>query len=126
MERSSTGQSETPTSRAPAYMNARVRPTSPSPLRIFPKPVLQAESITSGDPSWRLNTSWVRRNPSFSGGLPTNERTSPDSSGRSAFSREKLAACYCEENGRPGIEPVLLLGISVLQFLERAPDREAI
>jgi transposase len=40
--------------------------------------------------------------------------------------RERLASCYCEENGRPGIEPVLLLGISVLQFMERAPDREAI
>lgn len=22
--------------------------------------------------------------------------------------RERLASCYCEENGRPGIEPVLL------------------
>jgi Transposase domain (DUF772) len=40
--------------------------------------------------------------------------------------RERLASCCCEENGRPGIEPVWLLGISVLQFMERAPDREAI
>jgi hypothetical protein len=43
-----------------------------------------------------------------------------------AASREKLAACYCEDNGCPGIEPVVLLGVSILQFLERAPDREAV
>ncbi|MFN8005537.1 MAG: transposase [Terriglobia bacterium] len=43
-----------------------------------------------------------------------------------ANSREKLAACYCEDNGRPGIEPVVLLGVSILQFMERVPDREAI
>jgi transposase len=39
--------------------------------------------------------------------------------------RPKLEACYCLTNGRPGVEPVLLLGVSVLQFLERAPDRQA-
>jgi len=39
--------------------------------------------------------------------------------------RSKLQACYCLTNGRPGVEPVLLLGVSVLQFLERAPDRQA-
>ena len=39
--------------------------------------------------------------------------------------RPQLEACYCTDNGRPGIEPVLLLGVSVLQFWEKAPDREA-
>lgn len=39
--------------------------------------------------------------------------------------RPKLEACYCLSNGRPGVEPVLLLGVSVLQFLERVPDRQA-
>jgi len=32
---------------------------------------------------------------------------------------------YCLDNGRAGIEPVWLLGVSVLQFLERVPDRQA-
>lgn len=40
-------------------------------------------------------------------------------------SRPKLEAGYCQNNGRPAIEPVLLLGVSVLQFLERVPDRQA-
>lgn len=39
--------------------------------------------------------------------------------------RPKLEAGYCLNNGRPGVEPVLLLGVSVLQFLERVPDRQA-
>jgi transposase len=39
--------------------------------------------------------------------------------------REELAECYCQENGRPGREPVLLLGISILQFMEKQPDRQA-
>lgn len=39
--------------------------------------------------------------------------------------RGQLEACYCTDNGRPGIEPVVLLGVSVLQFWEKAPDREA-
>lgn len=40
--------------------------------------------------------------------------------------REKVAHAYCSTNGRPGIEPVLLLGVSLLQFLEGAPDRQAV
>jgi len=32
---------------------------------------------------------------------------------------------YCMNNGRPGEEPVLLLGTLVLQFMERKPDRQA-
>ena len=39
--------------------------------------------------------------------------------------REKLAALYCKENGRPAIEPVLALGVTLLQFIEKVPDRKA-
>jgi hypothetical protein len=42
-----------------------------------------------------------------------------------AKSREELAACYVLENGRPGVEPVILLGVLIFQFLERVPDRQA-
>ncbi|MGH9641732.1 MAG: IS1182 family transposase [Terriglobales bacterium] len=40
--------------------------------------------------------------------------------------RSALEAAYCHDNGRPGIEPVLLLGVSLLQFMERVPDRQAV
>ena len=40
--------------------------------------------------------------------------------------RPQLIDCYCQENGRPAIEPILLLGVSLLQFLEKAPDRKAV
>ena len=39
-----------------------------------------------------------------------------------AQSREELAECYTEDNGRPGIEPVVLLGVLIFQFLERVPE----
>jgi hypothetical protein len=39
--------------------------------------------------------------------------------------RRELAACYCADNGRPAEEPVMLLGATILQFMERAPDRAA-
>ena len=39
--------------------------------------------------------------------------------------RPKLEAMYCMHNGRPGEEPVLLLGTLLLQFMERKPDRQA-
>lgn len=42
-----------------------------------------------------------------------------------AKSREELATCYVLDNGRPGVEPVVLLGILIFQFLERVPDRQA-
>lgn len=42
-----------------------------------------------------------------------------------AAKREELAQCYKAENGRPGIEPVVLLGVLIFQFLERVPDRQA-
>jgi transposase len=40
--------------------------------------------------------------------------------------REQLAECYAGDNGRPGIEPVVLLGVLIFQFLERVPDRQAV
>jgi transposase len=43
-----------------------------------------------------------------------------------AACREDLARCYRRDNGRPGIEPVMLLGVMIFQFLERVPDRQAV
>ena len=40
--------------------------------------------------------------------------------------RPQLESCYVSDTGRPAIEPVLLLGVSVLQFLEKVPDRAAV
>ena len=40
--------------------------------------------------------------------------------------REQLAECYTSDNGRPGVEPVVLLGVLIFQFLEpgaRPPSR---
>ena len=37
-----------------------------------------------------------------------------------------LEACYCADNGRIALEPVLLLGVSRLQYLEGVPDRQAV
>lgn len=45
---------------------------------------------------------------------------------RLARVRPELAGCYCEENGRTAVEPVLLLGVSLLQYLEGVPDRQAV
>ena len=39
--------------------------------------------------------------------------------------REALCRLYCEDNGRPGIEPVVMAGATVLQFMEKFPDRQA-
>lgn len=32
---------------------------------------------------------------------------------------------YCADNGRPAAEPVVMMGVSLLQFLDRTPDRQA-
>lgn len=40
--------------------------------------------------------------------------------------REKLSRAYCLDNGRPGIEPALLAGVTLLQFLDGVPDRQAV
>lgn len=39
--------------------------------------------------------------------------------------REDLATLYCQDNGRPGLEPVLMTAVCLLQFMEKAPDRKA-
>jgi len=40
--------------------------------------------------------------------------------------RTQLERCYCAENGRVAIEPVVLFGVSLLQYLEDIPDRQAV
>ena len=40
--------------------------------------------------------------------------------------RPQLERCYCPENGRVAREPVVLLGVSLLQYLEDIPDRQAV
>lgn len=40
--------------------------------------------------------------------------------------RGVLEAMYCADNGRPPIDPVLVAGVTLLQFLEKAPDRQAL
>ncbi len=40
--------------------------------------------------------------------------------------RDKLGAMYCATNGRPALDPVLVAGVTLLQFMEKAPDRQAI
>lgn len=39
--------------------------------------------------------------------------------------RPALDALYCSTNGRPADDPVCLLGVLLLQFVERMPDRQA-
>lgn len=45
---------------------------------------------------------------------------------RLAAVREALAKCYCPDNGRVALEPVLMLGVSLLQELDGVPDRQAV
>lgn len=45
---------------------------------------------------------------------------------RLAAARARLAQCYCADNGRVAVEPVLLLGVSLLQYLDGMPDRWAV
>jgi transposase len=40
--------------------------------------------------------------------------------------RPKLEDCYCADNGRVAMEPILMLGVSLLQYLEAVPDRQAV
>jgi transposase/IS5 family transposase len=40
--------------------------------------------------------------------------------------REKFAELYCVTSGRPAIEPVIMAGTTLLQFMEKAPDRKAV
>lgn len=39
--------------------------------------------------------------------------------------RGKMVELYCEDNGRPAVEPVVMAGVSLLQFMEKMPDRQA-
>lgn len=41
-----------------------------------------------------------------------------------AAARPALAECYDTDNGRPALEPVVMLGVLIFQFLERTPDRQ--
>jgi transposase len=43
-----------------------------------------------------------------------------------AAARGDLKSCYCLENGRVALEPVLMLGVSLLQYLDDVPDRQAV
>ena len=43
-----------------------------------------------------------------------------------AASRATLERCSCAANGRVASEPVLLLGVRLLQFLDGLPDRQAV
>jgi len=45
---------------------------------------------------------------------------------RLVAARPTLESCYCAENGRVALEPVLMLGVSLLQFLDGVPDRQAV
>ena len=40
--------------------------------------------------------------------------------------RDRLEVCYCAQDGGAAVEPVLLLGVSLLQYLEAVPDRQAV
>jgi len=44
---------------------------------------------------------------------------------RPAQYRAALAPLYSPHDGRPALEPVRLLGLLILQFVERLPDRQA-
>lgn len=37
----------------------------------------------------------------------------------------KLHSLYCEDNGRPAVDPVMLCGVTLLQFMEKVADRAA-
>ena len=39
--------------------------------------------------------------------------------------RSDLEKMYCSDNGRPAEEPVRMMGATILQFMERMPDRQA-
>lgn len=45
---------------------------------------------------------------------------------RLAANRAALEKCYCADNGRVALEPVLMLGTSILQYLDGVPDRQAV
>jgi hypothetical protein len=40
--------------------------------------------------------------------------------------RKELGTMYCADNGRPSLDPVLVAAVTLLQFMEKAPDRQAV
>jgi transposase len=40
--------------------------------------------------------------------------------------RPELASMYCADNGRTAVEPVILAGVTLLQFMDRATDVQAV
>ena len=40
--------------------------------------------------------------------------------------RPTLEKCYCPDNGREALEPVVMMGTSILQYLDGVPDRQAV
>jgi transposase len=45
---------------------------------------------------------------------------------RIVAARSQIEAAYSKASGRTAIEPVVLLGVCLLQYLEGVPDRQAI
>ena len=43
-----------------------------------------------------------------------------------AAARAQMESCYCADNGRVALEPVLMLGTTLLQFIDGLPDRAAV
>lgn len=39
--------------------------------------------------------------------------------------RPKLESVYCEGNGRPATDPIMLAGVTLFKFMEKVPDRAA-
>lgn len=39
--------------------------------------------------------------------------------------RSTLSQLYCEDNGRPALDPVVMAGVTLLQFMEKVPDQKA-
>ena len=103
---SSTFQREQITRGAPAYMNARVSPTIPSPCTTFPLPVSHADRTTRSAGTPIRKTSRHVRKPSLS---PTRVRASELSVGFSRFTRPWQARwtarqrfCFERAATRPG------------------------
>ena len=40
--------------------------------------------------------------------------------------RPTLEKCYCADNGREALEPIVMMGTSILQYLDGVPDRQAV
>ena len=40
--------------------------------------------------------------------------------------RPELARLHCADNGRPGIEPIVMAGVTLVQFVAKVPDRVAV